>query len=151
MKRVTQIFKKDVAHLWPQILLFLAMLVMFACEDPAWTRHNNNGPVSFINLVYLLLPLSCWLLVIALIHEETPIGHEQYWLTRPFTWTDLLAAKALFLVAFLIVPVFVCQAAVLAANGFSAAEHLGDLLAKQLFFAALLLLPMVAMSAVTKT
>ena len=150
INRIARIFKKDAAHLWPQILVFEAALVLFACEDPTYARHEG-GLVQLTSLLYLLLPLSCWLLVTSLIHEEKTIGHEQYWLTRPFTWTDLLAAKALFLVAFLIVPVFVCQAAVLAANGFSAAEHLGDLLAKQLFFAALLLLPMAAMSAVTKT
>lgn len=149
-ERVCHIFKKDAAHLWPQILIFLAMLVMFACEDPTYKRHSNNGLVSFINLLYLLLPLSCWLLVIALIHEETPIGHNQYWLTRPFTWTDLLAAKALFLLAFVNLPMFLCQAAVLAANGFSPADHLTDLLAKQVFFAALLVLPVAALAAVTK-
>ena len=106
--------------------------------------------MSFINLLYLLLPLSCWLLVISLVHEETPIGHNQYWLTRPFTWTDLLSAKALFLLAFVNLPVFLCQAAVLAANGFSPVDHLTDLLARQVFFAALLVLPVAALAAVTK-
>ena len=150
MKRVIHIFRKDVAHLWPQILIFLSTLALFACEDPTYNRHSNNGLVSFINLLYLLLPLSCWLLVIALIHEETPIGHNQYWLTRPFTWTDLLAAKALFLLAFVNLPVFLCQAAVLAWNGFSPADHLTDLLAKQVFFSALLVLPAAALASVTK-
>lgn len=150
MKRVTQVFRKDAAHLWPQILIFLAMLVLFACEDPTYTSQRNHGFPSLTNLLYLLLPLSCWLLVIALVHEETPIGHNQYWLTRPFTWTDLLAAKALFLLAFVNLPVFLCQAAVLAANGISPAGHLTDLLAKQVFFLALLVLPVAALAAVTK-
>ena len=149
--RVVRIFKKDAAHLWPQILLFLALLALFAYSDPVYyVTHVKGGLMSLVNLLRLVLPLSCWLLVISVIHEETPIGDNQYWLTRPFAWTDLLAAKVLFLLAFVNLPVFLCQAAVLAANGFSPADHLPDLLAKQVFFAALLVLPVAALAAVTK-
>jgi len=60
-------------------------------------------------LPLLLAPLACWVLAVTLIHEERLIGDEQYWLTRPYTWKDLVAAKALFLVVFVNVPLFVCQ------------------------------------------
>jgi hypothetical protein len=150
MKRTLTIFEKDATHLWPQIVAFVATLALFACEDPTYTKHEDMGLVQLTNLLYLVLPLSCWLLVTSVMQEEKAVGHEQYWLARPFTWVDLLAAKALFLLAFVIVPVFVCQELVLDANGFSAIEHFGELLVKQVFFAALLLLPMAAMGAVTK-
>jgi hypothetical protein len=149
--RVVRIFKKDAAHLWPQILLFLALLALFAYSDPVYyVTHVKGGLMSLVNLLRLVLPLSCWLLVISVIHEETPIGDNQYWLTRPFAWTDLLAAKVLFLLAFVNLPVFLCQSTVLAANGFSPLDHLTDLLAKQVFFSALLVLPAAALAAVTK-
>lgn len=150
MNRIAQIFKKDAMHLWPRILVFVATLVLFACEDPTYVQHDSGGFMQLSNLLYILLPLSCWLLVTSLIQEEKTIGHEQYWLTRPFTWTDLLAAKVLFLLVFVVVPLFLCQAAALAANGFPPFEHLGDLVVKQVFFAALLLLPMAAVGTVTK-
>ena len=150
MKRTLIIFEKDATHLWPQILAFVATLALFACEDPTYTKHEDMVLVQLTNLLYLVLPISFWLLVTSLMQEEKAVGHEQYWLARPFTWVDLLAAKALFLLAFVIVPVFVCQLVVLDANGFSPIEHFGELLVKQVFFAALLLLPMAAIGAVTK-
>jgi len=149
--RVLRLFRKDAAHLWPQILLFLVMLILFAYSDPVYyVTHASGGLMSLINLLRGLLPLSCWLLVVSLIHEDTPIGDNQYWLTRPFRWADLLTAKALFLLAFVNLPVFLCQAAVLTCFGFSPAEHLMDLLAKQVFFSALLVLPAAAIASVTK-
>lgn len=157
MNRVVHIFMKDAAHLRPLISAFVAMLILFACVDPTyWVLHDthsvvpDSGFMSLARLSSLLLSLSCWLLVTSLIHEETPIGHEQYWLTRPFSRGDLLAAKALFLGAFVHLPVFVCQAVVLAANGFSPVEHFGDLVARQVFLAAMLVLPLAALAAVTK-
>jgi hypothetical protein len=149
IKRIVQIFKKDAAHLWPQILAFVATLILFAYEDPAYVRYRA-GLTDFVRLLYLLLPLSCWLLVTSVIQQERPVGHEQYWLTRPFSRTDLLAAKTLFLLAFVIMPVFTCHAVVLDVNGFSPVEHFGDLLVKQIFFTSLLLLPMAAIATVTR-
>ena len=55
------------------------------------------------------------MLIVAVIHEERLIGHEQYWLTRPYTWKNLVAAKALFPVVFVSLPLFVCQYIILAA------------------------------------
>jgi len=51
---------------------------------------------------------------------------------------------------FVMAPVFLCQAIVLAANDLSPVEHLGDLIARQFFFAAWLLLPIAALAAVTR-
>lgn len=154
MNRIVRIFRKDAAHLWPQIAVFVATLVLFACNDPIYETEANRGLgplLSFARLLYALLPLACWLLVTSVIREETPIGHEQYWLTRPFSLADLAAAKALFLLAFINLPVFLCQAAVLAAMGFPPLGHLGELFARQVFLTALLLLPMAAMAAVTRS
>jgi hypothetical protein len=74
MNRVLQIFKKDMAHLWPQILVFLAALVLFACEDPTYTFHSSGELRDLVNFLFILLPLSCWLLVTSVIQEEKPIG-----------------------------------------------------------------------------
>jgi hypothetical protein len=147
--RAIHIFKKDTRHLRPQIFLFLAMLVLFACNDPTYLGYRS-GLASLAGMLDLLLPLSCWLLLVSLIHEETPMGHDHYWLTRPFTWSDLLAAKALFLFAFVNLPLFVCHMAVLAVHGFSPIAHITDLLARQVFLTAALALPVIAMAAVTK-
>jgi hypothetical protein len=155
MNRVILIFKKDVAHLWPQILAFLAALALFACEDPTYRDAmgtvNRGKEFRVLSVVLsLLVPIACWLLVTSLIQEEKAVGTDAYWRTRPFTLTDLLMEKALFLITFIVVPVFVCQAIVVAMHGLSPIGHLGDLIAKQVFLAAWVLLPSVAMAAVTK-
>src|SRR5580704_9166950 len=98
MSRVIAIFKKDAAHLRKQILIFLATMILFLLEDPMYVEHEVWS-TDLINLLYFLLPLSGWLLVTSVIQEEKPIGQQQYWLTRPVAVRDLVAAKALFLLA----------------------------------------------------
>src|ERR1700722_5061012 len=135
MGRIVCIFRKDVAHLWPQILMFLAALIVFACEDPGYVYHRwgeLSEPVNF--LVFILLPLACFLLVTSLFQAEKTVGDNSYWLTRPLGLVNLLGAKALFLAIFLIVPVYICQITVLSALRFQPPHYLAGLLVKQLFF-----------------
>ena len=108
MSRAIAIFRKDVRHLWVQILVYVGTLVLFACEDPAYVKHDSTTR-DLSTFLYILLPLACWLLVTSLMQGEKTVGDNQYWLTRPFSRIDLLVAKALFLLLFLIAPVFVCN------------------------------------------
>ena len=146
--RVLLIFNKDAAHLWPQITVFLVTLALFVCTDPTYVQP----PASYLSgLIELLLPISCWLLVTSLVQQERAIGDKQYWLTRPFSLRHLLAAKALFLVVFAILPVFVGQAIVLSVVEHSSGLQLGNLAVKQIFYVAWFLLPMGAIASVTKS
>jgi len=149
MSRAIAIFRKDVRHLWVQILVYVGTLVLFACEDPAYVKHDSTTR-DLSTFLYILLPLACWLLVTSLMQGEKTVGDNQYWLTRPFSRIDLLVAKALFLLLFLIAPVFVCQLVVLAENDFSPGHYFGAMLIKQVFFLAWLLLPMAAVATVTR-
>jgi hypothetical protein len=144
MNRVLTIFRKDARHLWMQVLLFFATGALAVVTDPALGVHR------FEYLAPILEPVACWVLIVAVIHEERLIGHEQYWLTRPYTWKNLVAAKALFLVTFVSLPLFVCQYIILAAvNGSVPAGWLGALLWRQVFFAIFVILPAVAFAVVT--
>jgi hypothetical protein len=145
MKRILKIFRKDVRHLWPQALLFWAVLGVVAAIDPL---PDNQ---SFMHqMLRLLQPLACWLLVVGAIHAERLIGHEQYWLTRPYSWKHLMAAKALFLVVCVNLPLFVCHLATLAALGISPLAWLPALLWRQVFFTIFFVLPAAAVAAVTR-
>src|ERR1035438_2012929 len=144
MNRVLTIFMKDVRHLWPQVLVFLATAALAVVTDPAL------GVQRFRYLALILEPVACWVLIVGVIHEERLIGHEQYWLTRPYTWKNLVAAKALFLLVFVSLPIFVCQYIILVgANGSVPSSWLGALLWRQVFFAIFIILPAVAFAAVT--
>jgi hypothetical protein len=150
MNRAIRIFRKDVAHLRPQILAFVGLLAAFYADDVFSGDFNGISIVTLDGLILAALPLSCWLLVTSLIQQEPAVGDRQYWLTRPFNRTDLLAAKALFLVTFVLAPVFVCQALMLAQMPQPPGLDVAALLAKQAFFLAWYVLPIAAMAAVTR-
>ena len=108
MTQIISVFRKDARHLWPQILVFVALVLLAAVVDPTYTRRELSTAES---LIWTALPLACWNLVIAAIHEERLPGDRQYWLVRPYSRAGLLTAKALFLVAFVNLPVLLIQAA----------------------------------------
>jgi hypothetical protein len=49
MRRITAIFKKDVRHLWLQIVIFWALLLLAALLDPTYT-HRRSSPAEVIAL-----------------------------------------------------------------------------------------------------
>src|SRR5580704_3650909 len=120
MKQILHIFAKDASHQWLEILLSLAVIVglVFAC--PSRWRTGAVGVVSFSSLGLLsnlpdllvyMVPLSWWLLISPVIHEEKLVGDRQFWITRPYDWKKLLAAKVLFLIVFLYIPLLLAQGA----------------------------------------
>jgi hypothetical protein len=149
MKRILAIFRKDVRHLWPQALLFWAVLGVVAAIDPIPDNLHSHSLMRQL-LLPVLQPLACWLLVVSAIHGEKLIGHEQYWLARPYSWKHLIAAKALFLVVCVNLPLLICQLATLAALGISPLVWLPALLWRQVFFTIFFVLPVAAVAAVTR-
>jgi hypothetical protein len=146
MSRILAIFRKDARHLWPHIAVFFVLMLLGALLDPTYTRTGSADYSLFSSL----LPLACWSLLVALIHEEKLPGDRQYWLTRPISWKELLAAKALFIAAFINLPLLICHLAVWSAVGVPALAHLPALLWKQVFFTAFYILPVAALAAITR-
>jgi ABC-type transport system involved in multi-copper enzyme maturation permease subunit len=83
-------------------------------------------------------------------HQEKFIGDRQYWLTRPFTWRDILIAKFSFILAFILLPLFIGQMAVLIWLGFPIFGSLPALLMKDLLFASIWILPAAALAVITR-
>ncbi|HEY1207411.1 MAG: hypothetical protein ABSH46_14510 [Bryobacteraceae bacterium] len=148
MKRILGILRKDARHLWPQTLLFWTVLGAAAAIDPL--QQSQDSGWMLYQLGQFLQPLACWLLVVSAIHGEKLVGHEQDWLTRPYSWKHLMAAKGLFLLVFINLPVLICQLATLAALGISPLVWLPALLWKQVFFTITYVLPAAAVAAVTR-
>lgn len=148
MTRILHIFRKDVRHLWPHATASILMMALAAILDPTYASGGQSTAYSL--LAGFALPLACWNLIIAAIHEEKLPGDRQYWLTRPYSWKELLAAKALFVAAFINVPLFVWHVAAFAAVGVPLGEHLPALLWRQLFFSAFYILPIAALAAITR-
>jgi hypothetical protein len=116
MKGVLRIFRKDVRRLWPRILLVVGIETLGQSVHP-WA--HNSAQVNLLNIEML----AQWYLIASAIHEERLVGDRQYWLTKPISRRALVAAKALFILIFIHLPVFVMSAESLMVRGESPAAH----------------------------
>jgi hypothetical protein len=153
MLHTLHIFKKDSRHLWKEILVVTTMIAAFAYLDarsrPIFTAYAF--PIDRLDAIFrLLLPLAWWFLIAAVVHEEPIPGDRQFWLTRPYRRGSLLAAKVLFVLVFLNLPMLLADCAILAAHGFKAWSYLPGLLFCQLLLLLVWFLPFVALAAVTE-
>jgi hypothetical protein len=143
MQQAFHIFRKDVRFLRLPIAITLALVAVFA-----WS-HCGNRPAAIQQPSTTLLVLGWWYLAAAVVYKETLVGDRQFWVTRPYRWTSLLAAKALFLLAFLHLPLLAADLAILSAQGFT--PSLPTLLWRQAGLAALVTLPAAAIASVTRS
>ncbi len=154
MKQILHIFVKDTRRFWPEIIVSLAITAAFTWAYPSWWIPDQVGQgYEMKYLAAILLPLVYvgWCVLIArVVHGEMLVGDCQFWLTRPYEWKKLLAAKLLFLLAFLYLPTFIAQQVLLAEAGFTPSAYVPGLL-----FSLLLLTDMIvvifALSAVTSS
>lgn len=163
MKQILQILAKDARHLWIEILISIAlnfalvvvypntMSFSLGASDVGLTSYSPAGAASHFlgGSLVLLLPFAWLLLITRIVHAERLVGDRQYWLTRPYEWKKLLAAKALFLVVFLYLPLLVTQCLLLFRAGFNPAPHLPALLLSALWMTNALILPVIAIATVT--
>jgi hypothetical protein len=148
MRLAWHIFAKDARRLWWEIAVTLGVLTMLARED-RWRSDFIPGPIE--GLLNLVLP-AAWAYLMALaVHQEPVVGDRQFWVTRPYPKGSLTAAKAMFALAFILLPSFLADCAVLMLRGFSPLENLGPLLWKQAGLLAAVVLPAAALAAVTGT
>jgi hypothetical protein len=138
MRQTLHIFWKDVRHLKWELLLMLSLVIAFAAGEPRrWRPLHFIGPFQQVeNLIQVLMGLAWCYLIVRLIHEEALAGDRQFWITRPYSWKSLWAAKLLFIVIFINVPVLIADAMILAAAGFAPASHLPILVWKQIALTA---------------
>ncbi len=138
MKQALHIFKKDVSYLRYDIGVTLLAAAAFTFAE---IRH--------VPALGLLLPVTWWFLVARVIHAEALPGHRQFWLTRPYEWKSLLAAKVLFILVFVNLPLLTADAVIVQAVGFSIAHELTGLLWTQVLLLMAFVLPAAAFAAIT--
>lgn len=156
MNQVLHIFRKDVRRHWLEIVVSLFLLFGFAWKMPIiWSQEPRFGGTTVSRWLFALLGISLcfswWFLIVRVIQGESLVGDRQFWLTRPYQRRWLMAAKALFIVAFVNVPVFIFDVAFLARLGFSPWQHLPGLLQGQFFLTAFLVVPIAAISVITES
>jgi len=147
VKVIVQLMRKDARCLWPWIAVTWLLLALFPLHETM-----AADPVrGFRSLLFqVALPVAMFLLVIVSVQQEKLIGDRQYWLTRPFTGWHLLAAKILFFVVFLNVPMLLVRAVMLRNALMPVTENVPALVCYQVLFTLAFILPVAALAAVTK-
>jgi len=163
MNLIIHIFLKDARHLWREIAVSFALVATYGGNVPySWAHPGVRGvELSFAGaffgaqfwarLLVVLVPLAWAFTVIRVIQSESLVGDRQFWVTRPYDWRQLLAAKLLFILVFVNLPMFVLDLFLLSKADFTPLRYLAGLFWMQLLMTIILLLPMAALAAVTAT
>jgi hypothetical protein len=165
MKQILHILAKDARHFWPEIFISLALVGALVWIYPStWQSRFGLYAVAggaflptllearFLGTILpLLVSVSWWLLIGRVVHAEALVGHCQFWVTRPYEWKKLLGAKALFLLAFLYLPLLVAQCLLLSRAGFHPLSFVPGLLFDLLLITGIIVLPLLAITTVIGT
>ena len=155
MDQVVHIFRKDVRRHWREIALSLAVLALFAWNEPSkWVPRPFRASAfreMFSGWLAPLVTISWLLLILRVVHAESLVGDRQFWVTRPYEWKKLLAAKTLFLLTFINVPLLAAQVFLLWKAGFASSRFMTGLLWVQLMWMVILLMPMTTLATVTSS
>lgn len=149
---IGQILRKDWRLLWPLVAL---VTLIQGCLEWAWYRYGFFGEDRAAR--ELVGPLSlAWYagicsLAIAVVQQDAVPSLDQDWLIRPLRRTDLLAAKLLFIVAAVCLPMLALDVARALATGFAPAASLEEAIVKEAIVALWLLVPVAALSALAST
>jgi hypothetical protein len=163
MRQAIHIFKKDVRQFRVAIGVVLALTVVFALTAPLpfpiMPGGLQTGRASSEVLVpsgrgVLVLPFLAlfWCYLIArVVHADALADDRQFWLTRPYDRRSLWAAKAIFVLAVVNLPMLFAQAWIVTNDGLPLAPNLAGLLWEQVLLTLVVSLPITAIAAATAT
>ena len=159
MKQILNIFRKDLRRFWYEIAVSLALLATYSWNDVrGWAGERNvlyagiGGLISYqflSGLVVVLLPVAWAFLIVRVVQGEALVGDRQFWITRPYEWKKLLAAKVLFVVLTINLPLLIADFCLLAKAGFPPTHYVAGLLWMQLLIALILILPIATLATMT--
>jgi hypothetical protein len=149
MNQILHIFRKDTRRFWPEILLSVTANLALSLILPARWKINHQLTQNLLPLLTFIVPAGWWLLIARVIHAESLVGDGQFWITRPYQWKNLLAAKAVFLAAWIGLPFIAAQLLLIAEAGFPVTPYISTVLVNLAVITAMLLLPLAAIATVT--
>ena len=152
MRQTLHIFKKDVRHLWFEIVVAILLAVAFAfigARRAQWLVLPETNRIAAWTMVTFLLPLTWWTLIARAIHDETLPGDKQFWITRPYSWKSLMGAKLLFVLIFVNLPILLADVAIIRAYGLPLRTEMFGLLWSQVLLDIVFVIPIAVLSALT--
>ena len=135
MRQATHILRKDIRYLGREICLVFILAVLYAFGESWW--------------VEMLWGLAGIFLIARVIHAEALPGDRQFWLTRPYSRRSLFAAKLVFILLFVNLPLLVAQEIIANRAGFSLISTATGLIWNQILVLLCISLPAAALAAVT--
>jgi hypothetical protein len=145
MRQTLHILAKDVRRQRIDIALLVAILVLFSS---AATSESTRRAVDSAVLDILIFA-ACALVVARVVQAEPIPGDRQFWITRPYRWKALLAAKLLFIVLVVHVPIAIAQMVIVHAAALPLLPALPGLLWCQILLGLVVSLPAAILAAVT--
>ena len=139
MNQVVHLFRKDCRRLWRVIsaVLVLTFLHGYGVIVDLGGGSNYAIGLSPYMLLYvlaglsgLLLPITLFLLVVSVIQEESLVGSEKFWLTRPYSRLSLFLEKLLFVAVWAVLPMLLHDVVLIRYFGFPLSYAFGLLLWK---------------------
>jgi hypothetical protein len=161
MKQILNIFRKDLRRFWREIAVSMALLATYSWNDVrGWAGERNiaasGGGIAALvgyqvlsGLVATLLPIAWAFLIVRVVQGEALVGDRQFWITRPYEWKKLLAAKVLFVVLTINLPLLIADFCLLAKAGFPPTHYVAGLLWMQVLIGLFLILPTATLATVT--
>lgn len=153
MMQALHIFRKDMRRLWREISMYVFLLVVYGVTQPMlWPGSNVDSVMEWaVSLLQILLPVTFFVLIVRAVQEERLVGVDQFWVTRPYRWSSLLLAKAMFLVAFVAAPFVLMQWWLLLRAGLGVLSSPAGMLRCLTMIAVNAWLPFALIAAVTAT
>jgi hypothetical protein len=147
MRQTLHIFKKDARGLRWEIALVLLLVAAFTFSDAR--AYLTVGHDQWSRILKLLVLLAWFLLIARVIQSEALPGNKQFWLTRPYSWKSLLAAKILFLFVFITLPLTIVDSVIVTALGFPVLAHVSGLIWMQLLWWTQFIVPVAVLASIT--
>ncbi len=145
MNQVAHIFRKDCRHLWSYIAAVLVLTFLHGYGDVVIRGGVSIGASAYGLLLVLaglsgiLLPIALFLLVASVIQDESLVGSDKFWLTRPYSRLSLFLEKFLFVLVWAVLPMLLHDAILIRYFGFSLTSAFGLLFWKTAQFGLFLL------------
>jgi ABC-type transport system involved in multi-copper enzyme maturation permease subunit len=152
--QILHIFKNDIRHFWREIVLMAVIVIAYGWHASSHAQESGffAADIAFSfssQLLSLLVSVVFIFLIVRAVHAECLVGDRQFWITRPYDWRQLLAAKLLFVASFVNLPLFVLQVFLLWHSGFWLPKYLLGLLRLQVLWIAIVFLPTATLAVVT--
>lgn len=147
---IWHIFRKDLKLLWPfGIAAAILQFAIVAVHLKLGVFEEQPVFSSLLLLLESVMYFGVAVLVAALVHEDSIVGSRQDWLVRPIRRRDLLAAKLLFLLLAVQLPLLLAAIIGGVANGFPFSASFFAALSQNLYFLIGFTLPIFAFVSLT--